>query len=108
MQYAVYEAIPEELLPSFKAEYLAANELERQDESVAAEESFKEESSEEEELESSQESLHDATPSQEELAIKVGKKRPYISRVENGEDLRISNFIQIANVLGLNFELKPA
>jgi transcriptional regulator with XRE-family HTH domain len=44
--------------------------------------------------------------SQEELAIKVGKKRPYISRVENGEDLRISNFIQIANVLGLNFELK--
>ncbi len=46
--------------------------------------------------------------SQEELAIKVGKKRTYISRVENGEDLRISNFIQIANVLGLNFELKPA
>jgi ribosome-binding protein aMBF1 (putative translation factor) len=46
--------------------------------------------------------------SQEELAIKVGKKRTYISRVENGADLRISNFIQIANVLGLNFELKPA
>lgn len=45
--------------------------------------------------------------SQEELAIKVGKKRPYISRVENGEDLRISNFIQIANVLGLSFELNP-
>lgn len=45
--------------------------------------------------------------SQEELANKVGKKRPYISRVENGEDVRISNFIQIANVLGLNFELKP-
>lgn len=45
--------------------------------------------------------------SQEELAVKVGKKRPYISRVENGEDLRILNFIQIANVLGLNFELKP-
>ncbi|MBK7811502.1 MAG: helix-turn-helix transcriptional regulator [Saprospiraceae bacterium] len=44
--------------------------------------------------------------SQEELAIKVGKKRTYISRVENGEDLRISNFIQIASVLGLNFELK--
>lgn len=46
--------------------------------------------------------------SQEELAIKVGKKRTYISRVENGEDLRISNFIHIANVLGLSFELKPA
>ena len=44
---------------------------------------------------------------QEELAQKVGKKRPYISRVENGEDVRISNFVQIANVLGLNFELKP-
>jgi len=44
---------------------------------------------------------------QEELAIRVGKKRTYISRVENGEDLRISNFIQIANILGLNFELNP-
>ncbi len=44
---------------------------------------------------------------QEELAQKVGKKRPYISRVENGEDVRISNFIQIARVLGLNFELRP-
>ena len=46
--------------------------------------------------------------SQEEVAKKVGKKRPYISRVENGEDVRISNFIQIANVLGLTFDLKPA
>jgi len=45
---------------------------------------------------------------QEQLAVKVGKKRTYISRVENGEDLRISNFIQIASVLGLNFELKIA
>jgi transcriptional regulator with XRE-family HTH domain len=30
--------------------------------------------------------------SQAELANKVGKKRPYISRLENGEDVRISNF----------------
>jgi len=45
--------------------------------------------------------------SQEELAIKVGKKRPYISRVENGEDVRLSNFILIANALGLTFELNP-
>jgi len=45
--------------------------------------------------------------SQEELATKVGKKRPYISRVENGEDVRLSNFILIANALGLNFELNP-
>ena len=43
---------------------------------------------------------------QEELAQKVGKKRPYISRVENGEDVRISNFLQIAQELGLTFELK--
>ena len=44
--------------------------------------------------------------SQEELAKKVGKKRPYISRVENGEDVRISNFVQIANALGLCFDLR--
>jgi len=46
--------------------------------------------------------------SQEDVARKVGKKRPYISRVENGEDVRISNFVQIANALGLSFDLKPA
>ena len=45
--------------------------------------------------------------SQEELAIKVGKKRPYISRVENGEDVRISNFVKIAMALKLNFDLQP-
>jgi len=45
--------------------------------------------------------------SQEELAKKVGKKRPYISRVENGEDVRISNFVQIAMALDLNFDLQP-
>lgn len=46
--------------------------------------------------------------SQEELAKRVGKKRPYISRVENGEDVRISNFVQIALALNLNFDLQPA
>ena len=45
--------------------------------------------------------------SQEELAKKIGKKRPYISRVENGEDVRISNFVQIAMALDLNFDLQP-
>ncbi len=45
--------------------------------------------------------------SQQELANIVGKKRPYISRVENGEDVRLSNFLQIANALGLNFKLIP-
>ena len=43
--------------------------------------------------------------SQEKLAEIVGKKRPYISRVENGEDLRMSNFILIANALNLSFQL---
>ncbi len=43
--------------------------------------------------------------SQEKLAILVGKKRPYISRVENGEDIRMSNFILIANALNLSFRL---
>jgi ribosome-binding protein aMBF1 (putative translation factor) len=45
--------------------------------------------------------------SQEELAGLVGKKRPYISRLENGEDIRISNLILIANALGLSLELSP-
>ena len=45
--------------------------------------------------------------SQESLAEKVGKKRPYISRIENGEDIRLSNFALLAKVLGLSIELKP-
>ena len=45
--------------------------------------------------------------SQEALAEKVGKKRPYISRLENGEDIRLSNFALLANALGLSIELKP-
>jgi helix-turn-helix protein len=36
---------------------------------------------------------------------RFGKKRPYISRVENGEDLRISNFILIANAPNLSISL---
>ena len=43
--------------------------------------------------------------SQEELARLVGKKRPYISRVENGEDLRISNLLLLSNALNLKLEL---
>jgi ribosome-binding protein aMBF1 (putative translation factor) len=45
--------------------------------------------------------------SQENLAQKVGKKRPYISRIENGEDIRLSNFALLASALGLSIELKP-
>lgn len=44
--------------------------------------------------------------SQETLAEKVGKKRPYISRIENGEDIRLSNFSLLAKALGLSIELK--
>lgn len=44
--------------------------------------------------------------SQKDLAEKIGKKRPYISRVENGEDIRLSNFALIAGALGLSIELK--
>ena len=44
---------------------------------------------------------------QEELAQKVGKKRPYISRVENGEDIKLSNLVTIARALGLSVEIRP-
>ena len=43
--------------------------------------------------------------SQEKLAEVVGKKRPYISRIENGEDIRISNLLLIANALDLSIQL---
>ena len=42
--------------------------------------------------------------SQDELAELVGKKRPYISRIENGEDIRISNLVLIANALDLSLQ----
>ena len=43
--------------------------------------------------------------SQDDLAKMVGKKRPYISRIENGEDIRISNLVLIANALDLSIKL---
>lgn len=43
--------------------------------------------------------------SQSDLAALIGKKRPYISRVENGEDIRLSNFALIANALNLSIQL---
>ena len=43
--------------------------------------------------------------SQEKLAKAVGKKRPYISRIENGEDIRISNLLLVANALDLSIQL---
>lgn len=43
--------------------------------------------------------------SQEDLANIIGKKRPYISRIENGEDIRLSNFSLIASALNLSINL---
>ncbi len=43
--------------------------------------------------------------SQGELAELIGKKRPYISRIENGVDIRISNLVLIANALNLSLQL---
>ena len=45
--------------------------------------------------------------SQEKLAETVGKKRPYISRIENGEDVRISNLLLVANALNMSIQLIP-
>lgn len=44
---------------------------------------------------------------QEQVAQRIGKKRPYISRVEGGEDLKLSNLIKITKALGLSFQLSP-
>ena len=44
--------------------------------------------------------------SKEKLAEAVGKKRPYISRIENGEDVRISNLLLVANALDLSIQFK--
>jgi ribosome-binding protein aMBF1 (putative translation factor) len=43
--------------------------------------------------------------SQEKLAEVVGKKRPYISRIENGEDVRLSNLLLVANALDLTIQM---
>ncbi|MEP0365700.1 MAG: helix-turn-helix transcriptional regulator [Cyclobacteriaceae bacterium] len=43
--------------------------------------------------------------SQNELADRIGKQRPYISRIENGEDIRISNLALVANALDLSIEV---
>jgi ribosome-binding protein aMBF1 (putative translation factor) len=45
--------------------------------------------------------------SQEKLAETVGKHRPYISRIENGEDVKISNLLLVANALDLSIQLMP-
>ena len=45
---------------------------------------------------------------QQELANKIGKKRPYISRIEKGEDIKLSNFSLLIKTLNLSIEFKPA
>jgi ribosome-binding protein aMBF1 (putative translation factor) len=47
----------------------------------------------------------DLNMTQEKLAEIIGKKRPYISRIENGEDVRISNLLLVANALDLTIQL---
>ncbi len=39
------------------------------------------------------------------LAESIGKHRPYISRIENGEDVKISNLLLVANALDLSIQL---
>lgn len=43
--------------------------------------------------------------SQAKLAESIGKQRPYISRIENGEDVRMSNLLLVANALNLSVQL---
>lgn len=43
---------------------------------------------------------------QQELANRIGKKREYVSKLEQGDsDMQLSTFLQISNALGLNFSL---
>jgi len=45
---------------------------------------------------------------QEELAIKVGTNKSYISRIENGKtEPKVSTFYRIAAALGLSVDLNP-
>ena len=41
------------------------------------------------------------------LAEKIGKKRPYISRVEKGENIKIESLYLIAKALKLELSLTP-
>jgi len=45
--------------------------------------------------------------SQADLAKQIGKTRPYISQIENGRDLQLSNLVTIANALGMSIKLEP-
>ena len=43
---------------------------------------------------------------QQELGLRIGKKREYISSLEKGQtDMQLSTFMLIANALGLKFSL---
>lgn len=45
---------------------------------------------------------------QEELAIRVGSNKSYISRIENGKtEPKVSTFYRIAAALGLSVDLNP-
>lgn len=43
---------------------------------------------------------------QQQLALRIGKEREYISRLEQGSlDMQLSTFLQISNALGMRFSL---
>lgn len=49
-----------------------------------------------------------ANLTQEELAIRVGSNKSYISRIENGKtEPKVSTFYRIVGALGLSVELTP-
>jgi len=49
-----------------------------------------------------------ANLTQEELAVRVGSNKSYISRVENGKtEPKVSTFYRIAGALGLSVDLNP-
>ena len=48
----------------------------------------------------------DANLTQQQLGERIGKKREYISSLEQGQtDMQLSTFMLIANALGLRFSL---
>ena len=56
-----------------------------------------------------EEARKEANMTQEELAMKIGSNKSYISKVENGKtEPKVSTFYRIVSALGLTVDLKPA
>ena len=55
-----------------------------------------------------EEARKEANMTQEELAMKIGSNKSYISKVENGKtEPKVSTFYRIVSALGLTVDLKP-